>query len=62
MVLNLEKLSVTKDGKEPGMLSIPSEVHRSKVPGGWLVFAGSNGAISGVTFYPDPKHEWKGDA
>jgi hypothetical protein len=62
MVLNLEKLKVTKGGNEQSVLGIPSDVHRSKVPGGWLVFAGSNGAISGVTFYPDPKHEWKGDS
>ena len=28
---------------------------RAKVPGGWLVACGS-----GVTFYPDPGHEWDG--
>jgi len=28
---------------------------RTKVPGGWLVAVGS-----GVTFYPDPGHEWDG--
>jgi hypothetical protein len=28
---------------------------RAKVPGGWLVVCGS-----GVTFYPDPGHEWDG--
>ena len=30
-------------------------VARAKVPGGWLVACGS-----GVTFYPDPGHEWDG--
>lgn len=30
---------------------------RAKVPGGWLVAAG-NGA--GLTFYPDPRHQWDG--
>jgi ribosomal protein L12E/L44/L45/RPP1/RPP2 len=28
---------------------------RAKVPGGWLVTCGP-----GVTFYPDPRHEWDG--
>ncbi|MGD0667455.1 MAG: hypothetical protein ABSB23_07830 [Bryobacteraceae bacterium] len=28
---------------------------RAKVPGGWLVTCGT-----GVTFYPDPGHEWDG--
>jgi hypothetical protein len=28
---------------------------RAKVPGGWLVTCGA-----GVTFYPDPQHEWDG--
>ena len=28
---------------------------RAKVPGGWLVVCGT-----GVTFYPDPGHEWDG--
>ena len=32
---------------------------RAKVPGGWLVmiYAGDG---SGITFYPDPNHEWDG--
>lgn len=30
-------------------------VARAKVPGGWLVACGT-----GVTFYPDPAHEWDG--
>ena len=30
-------------------------VARAKVPGGWLVACGS-----GVTYYPDPTHEWDG--
>jgi hypothetical protein len=32
---------------------------RAKVPGGWLVAVGIFGG-GGVTFYPDPKHEWDG--
>jgi hypothetical protein len=44
---------------------------RSKVPGGWLVFVygcavgelGSWGlGFGGLTFYPDPDHEWDGDS
>ena len=31
---------------------------RAKVPGGWLV-ASEQGS---VTYYPDPKHVWKGDS
>ena len=30
---------------------------RAKVPGGWLIAAGSG---AGLTFYPDPDHEWDG--
>jgi hypothetical protein len=30
---------------------------RAKVPGGWLIAAGSG---AGLTFYPDPGHEWDG--
>jgi hypothetical protein len=32
-------------------------VARAKVPGGWLVACGT-----GVTFYPDPGHEWDGSS
>ena len=32
-------------------------VMRSKVPGGWLVAAGSGPSL---TFYPDPEHLWDG--
>jgi len=32
-------------------------VARAKVPGGWLVASGN-----GVTFYPDPKHQWDGSS
>jgi hypothetical protein len=30
---------------------------RAKVPGGWLIAAGSG---AGLAFYPDPGHEWDG--
>ncbi len=31
--------------------------HRALVPGGWLV--AREGAGGGVTFVPDPNHEWR---
>ena len=34
---------------------------RTKVPGGWLVainYGGGEGG--GLTFYPDPNHDWDG--
>ncbi|MDV3353448.1 hypothetical protein D0962_13125 [Leptolyngbyaceae cyanobacterium CCMR0082] len=34
---------------------------RAKVPGGWLVAIRCGGGEgSGITFYPDPNHEWDG--
>jgi hypothetical protein len=36
-------------------------VYRAKVPGGWLVrIMQCDG--SGLTFYPDPEHEWDGSS
>ena len=36
-------------------------IRRAKVPGGWLVYA-SDGYHShgGLTFLPDPSHQWDG--
>lgn len=36
-------------------------VQRAKVPGGWLIttWLGDSG---GVTFLPDPDHEWDGNS
>jgi len=59
---NLEKLNVTIEGKEQGMLTaITNQVYRARVPDGWLVFAGHNGGLAGVTFYPDADHRWRGE-
>ena len=33
-------------------------VYRAKVPGGWLVLVADN--ATGLTFYPDPEHNWDG--
>lgn len=35
------------------------ETLRAKVPGGWLVSFG-NASGRGLTFYPDPDHQWDG--
>jgi hypothetical protein len=34
------------------------DVHRAKVPGGWLVVVIKN--TTGLSFYPDPGHKWDG--
>ncbi len=36
--------------------SVP-EIFRSPVPGGWLI---SHGIDGGLTFVPDPSHDWDG--
>jgi hypothetical protein len=36
--------------------SSPVQLLRAKVKGGWLIAAGSG---AGLTFYPDPDHEWE---
>ena len=41
-----------------GMFKLDWDVHRAKVPGGWLVLVIHN--TSGLTFYPDPEHKWNG--
>ena len=38
---------------------IGTRTRAAKVPGGWLV-AIENMSGLGMTFYPDPKHEWTG--
>ena len=40
------------------------EVIRAKVPGGWLVCIMPRQIVDGwgLTFYPDPKHEWDGSS
>jgi hypothetical protein len=38
-------------------------MHRAKVPGGWLVYAGNAyHHHGGITFYPDPEHRWDGQS
>jgi hypothetical protein len=53
--------------------NLPGKIFRAKVPGGWFVLWVSHQGIDvrhpmdespaeehGLTFYPDPKHEWDG--
>jgi hypothetical protein len=59
--LDLAKLTVAVDGKELGAFRRSTfTVYRAKVPGGWLVLGDGGNGLSGVTFYPDPRHEWDG--
>lgn len=50
-MLEWKKLSTTED----------FNTFRAEVPGGWLVLA-DYGRISGLTFYPDPDHQWDGSS
>jgi hypothetical protein len=43
----------------------PRNTYRTKIPGGWLVSTkeyDSDGVGGGITFVPDPNHEWDGDS
>ena len=37
--------------------AIGTHIRRAQIPGGWLVVLRDTG---GITFVPDPKHEWDG--
>src|SRR5262249_50738174 len=59
--LNLEKIEVQIDGKEPGLFTkLAVSIRRARVPGGWLVFTAGNEGMNGVTFYAEPEHRWDG--
>ena len=49
-----QKLNSSRGG---GVFKL-GDVHRTKVPGGWLVLVVNN--ATGLTFYPDPEHSWDG--
>jgi hypothetical protein len=58
---NLTKLKLAFDGKKAGALTrMTTAMYRAEVPGGWLVTVFGSQGLSGVTFYPDPRHEWDG--
>jgi hypothetical protein len=41
----------------------PQYTYRTKVPGGWLVATENyTASCGGLTFFPDPKHEWDGNS
>lgn len=63
----MAKLIWEKVGLE-GELPKDGRVFRAKVPAGWLLLVwegdGKIGSlrgdnVAGLTFYPDPKHEWE---
>jgi hypothetical protein len=55
--LAFETLSRTIDGQRQD--SYPFTLRRAPVPGGWLVTLRLNEG-GGLTFVPDPHHEWDG--
>jgi len=46
---------VWEDVKSEGCSKL--SIFRAKVPSGWLVLV-HQADVEGLTFYPDPKHEW----
>jgi hypothetical protein len=53
-MIEWEKLKSTGGG---------TDLYRSKIPGGWLVYFEnqySDSGTGGLTFVPDPDHEWDG--
>ncbi len=60
-LFNLEKLELGFEGKPAGRFTrATTAAYRAKVAGGWLVVCAGAEGVSGVTFYPDPNHEWNG--
>jgi hypothetical protein len=59
-VFDMQELTVAIDGKNLVLFATHHQVWRAKVSAGWLVFAGTATSTNGVTFYPDPEHQWDG--
>jgi hypothetical protein len=58
-VLNWETLNTKRE--EDGILDSKYITERAKVPGGWLVISQFHiGGAHGLTFLPDPTHQWDG--
>ena len=58
-VLRWETLPTTRE--EDGLLDSKYMTERAKIPGGWLVVSQFHiGGAHGLTFVPDPRHEWDG--
>jgi hypothetical protein len=56
--INWELLSTTDEGEPSTPLDF-GLYRRAKVPGGWLVNWLFGDTAGGLTFVPDPNHEWK---
>ncbi len=70
---SLENNALSKQQSSDGLqwvkLKSDIDLHRSKVPGGWLLysktrdhFANGLGVGSGIAFMPDPEHRWDGNS
>jgi hypothetical protein len=58
---NLTKLTLAFDGKKAGALTrMTYAVYRARVAGGWFVVVVGTNGMGGISFYPDPRHEWDG--
>ena len=61
MTVTWEKIEVQNVGVSRFEITTVERTARAKVPGGWLIaVVGGNGG--GVTFFPDPRHEWDGNS
>lgn len=59
--LDFQRLRLAYNGKSENPLKrLVTRLYRARVPGGWLVATSGGQGLSGVTFYPDPRHEWDG--
>jgi len=58
-ILKWEMLETMRE--DHGLLDSRYVTERAKVPGGWLVIAQFKvGGSHGLTFLPDPNHQWDG--
>ena len=58
-VLKWETLNTKRE--EDGILDSKYITERARVPGGWLVISQFHiGGAHGLTFLPDPAHQWDG--
>jgi len=58
-VFDLQSLNLSVDGKKPRFIPSALRGYRAKVPGGWMVYFWDSPG-TGLTFYPDPNHQWDG--
>ena len=53
---------IKNEGEGIGIMSTLMTSRRTKVPGGWLVLCQIGSFGAGLTFYPDPNHQWNGNS